>query len=359
MTSAAVELPGAATVRAQVTAVVDRFLADKARIAAEWGMPGEVTQCLRDFMASGGKRLRSLLCVTGWQAAGAQGDLDPVVRVAASLEMFHAFCLIHDDIMDESDSRRGAPTIHRRLAVRYGDDRGGPAAERAGAGAAILIGDLALAWSDELLHTAGLTPRQFGAVLPLIDVMRSEVVYGQYLDVTASGRPAPGVARALKTARYKTAKYTVERPLHIGAALAGADGALLAALSRFALPLGEAFQLRDDLLGVFGAPATTGKPVLDDLRGGRHTVLLALAAQRADAAQRNLLDRLVGSPDLDPDGAARVRRVLEATGARATVEAMIGARHGRALAALEDVPLAPCSLAALRRIAAAAVERAS
>ncbi|MFE2547432.1 polyprenyl synthetase family protein [Streptomyces sp. NPDC059355] len=359
MTAAAVELPDVDAVRRRVTTVLDRFLEAKARTAAELDLPAEVPQCLSDFLASGGKRLRPLLCVTGWQAANATGDLAAVLRVAASLEMFHAFCLIHDDVMDDSDIRRGVPTVHRRLAQQHRDGRSGSAADRAGASLAILIGDLALAWSDELLHTAGLTHRQLGAVYPLIDVMRSEVMYGQYLDVTGTGHSTPGVERALKTARYKTAKYTIERPLHIGAALAGADDTLLAALSRFALPLGEAFQLRDDLLGVFGTPATTGKPVLDDLREGRRTILLALAAQRADIAQQHVLDGLVGSPDLDPDGATRVRDVLEATGARTTVEAMITARYEQALAALEDVPAVPGTMATLRRIAALALERTS
>ncbi|MFF2789776.1 polyprenyl synthetase family protein [Streptomyces sp. NPDC058049] len=230
MTSVVSGLPDAAALRGQVTAVLDGFLEHKAGMAAGLRMPAEVTEYLRDFLAVGGKRLRPLLCATGWHAAYGHGMPKAVVRTAASLEMFHTFCLIHDDVMDDSGSRRGAPTLHRRLTQHHRNGRAAGAAERVGAGAAILIGDLALAWSHEPLHTADLTPAQLDAVLPLIDDMRSEVMYGQYLDITTAGHPTTDVDQALRIARYKTAKYTVERPLHIGAALADASLAVHEAL---------------------------------------------------------------------------------------------------------------------------------
>ncbi|ARZ71730.1 geranylgeranyl diphosphate synthase [Streptomyces albireticuli] len=359
MTAGAVELPGAAAVRGQVTVVLDGFLERKANAAAKLGMPAEVTECLRDFLAAGGKRLRPLLCVSGWQAAGGHGIPEGLIRTAASLEMFHAFCLIHDDIMDHSGSRRGAPTVHHRLARHHAPGRTVTAARHLGVSGAILVGDLALAWSDELLHTAGLTPSQLAAVLPLIHDMRSEVMYGQYLDVTAAGRPSADVERALRIVRYKTAKYTVERPLHIGAALAGAPLAVREALSAYALPVGEAFQLRDDLLGVFGAPEVTGKPSLDDLREGKHTVLVALALQRADAGRRSVLRTLLGAPCLDDAGGDRIRELLTATGARDAVEEMIGTLRAQALCALETAPFPPHATARLRKLADAATARAS
>ncbi|MGW2819002.1 polyprenyl synthetase family protein [Streptomyces sp. NPDC001415] len=358
MTAVAADSPDAAALLTRVTAVLKGFLEDKADGAGKLRMPLEVTQCLRD-LAVGGKRLRPLLCVTGWKAAGGHGTPRALVGVAASLEMFHAFCLIHDDVMDDSGSRRGAATIHRRLALHHGQGRSRSAAERVGTNCAILVGDLALAWSGELLHAAGLNPAQLGAVLPLVDDMRSEVMYGQYLDVTAAGRPTTDVDRALRIARYKTAKYTVERPLHIGAALARAPLPVYEALSAYALPVGEAFQLRDDLLGVFGIPQVTGKPATDDLREGKHTVLAALALQRADRHQRRALHALLGSSSLDEAEAAHLREILTATGARSEVENMIHSLRTQALHALDTAPFPPAAIAHLRQLTDSALARTS
>lgn len=350
MSTPAIDL---AALQTRVEAEMHTFLVAKTRGAEDRSLPLDVPAALRGFLAAGGKRLRPLLCVLGWHAADCgQGDDAAVIRTAAALEMFHAFCLIHDDIMDNSATRRGRPTVHRQVAARHGNDQ-------LGTSAAILIGDMALAWSDELLHSAGHPPHRLAALRRVIDVMRQEVIYGQYLDLMTTLGPLTDQEAALHVIRFKTAKYTVERPLHCGATMADAKADLHTALSRYALPLGEAFQLRDDLLGVYGRPDDTGKPVLDDLREGKHTVLLALAAQRADTAQRNLLDTLVGNQDLDHDGAARIRTVLDTTGARATVEDMIATRYTRALTALDAVPCPPPAAAALRHIAALAVERTS
>ncbi|RSS84146.1 polyprenyl synthetase family protein [Streptomyces sp. WAC06614] len=353
-----------AAARAAVDGVLADFLAEKAETAADGRLPAEVTELLSGFLAAGGKRLRPLLCVTGWHVAADADAIAPpaVVRAAAALEMFHAFCLIHDDFMDRSATRRGRPTLHRTLAARR--TRLGPrAASLVGDSCAVLIGDLALCWSGELLHTAGLSPSRLSAALSLMDTMRTEVMCGQYLDVTHSCTPAGagahegGLDVALQTIRYKTAKYTVERPLHLGAVLADAPGALLDALTAFALPLGEAFQLRDDLLGVFGHPDTTGKPRLDDLREGKHTVLLALGRSYAGPGDRDEIDALVGDPHLDEAGAARIRTLLTSTGARRRVETMISSRRDEALAALAHVAAPDPVLATLRSFVEAATER--
>lgn len=344
-------------VRAEVDLLLDDFLTAKARAAAAQSMPVEAGAILRDLLAAGGKRLRPLLCLTGWHVAGGQKRPRPVVQTAAALEMFHAFCLIHDDLMDRSDTRRGKPTVHRTLAAQHTHGRTGPAADHLGNSAAVLVGDLALFWSDELLHTADLSERQLSDVLPLIDAMRSEVIYGQYLDVTTTGTPDADVGRALAVCRYKTAKYTVERPLHIGAALAGAERALLEALSAFAIPVGEAFQLRDDLLGVFGNPATTGKPALDDLRDGKRTVLVCLALLHASRSQKDQLRELLGSPTLTEDQASAARDIIAATGADRMVEEMITERYGLALEKLKSAPVEPATIDALRRLADRSVRR--
>ncbi|MFB7272022.1 polyprenyl synthetase family protein [Streptomyces sp. NPDC056244] len=352
------------TVRTDVESILADFLDRKAKAAVAQRMPSEATEVLREFLLSGGKRLRPVLCVTGWHAAGGHGGIAPVLRVAAALEMFHAFCLIHDDVMDHSDTRRGRPAVHKALAALYRGGRTPAAADDVGAAAAVLVGDLALVWSDELLnghdengHDKGLSQVRRSRVLPLIDLMRTEVMYGQYLDLTATGRPTDDVERALAIIRHKTAKYTVERPLHIGAALGGADQQLLRRLSEFALPLGEAFQLRDDLLGVFGSEKETGKPALDDLRAGKHTVLAALALRACDIDQARLLRNLYGNPGLDEDGAASLRTVLQATGAPRRVESMIRERHDQALTHLQDTPLPGQVREWLRKMADQAVWR--
>lgn len=349
-------LPDLSSVRHEVSAALTGFLDAKDQAA-----PGTelryLTTTLRAFLTSG-KRLRSVLCVYGWQAAGGDGELATAIRAAASLELFQVFALVHDDVMDDSDVRRGQPSAHRALAAAY-TDSGGPQgrAEAHGLGAAVLLGDLALVWSDELLHTAVLEPSRLAQVVPLVAEMRSELMYGQLLDLQTTGRLTGDVETALHVIRYKTAKYTVERPLHIGAAVAGAAPAVLDACTAFGIPLGEAFQLRDDLLGVFGDPTETGKSILDDLREGKATVLMGLAFRRASPTDRQTLRDLVGRSDLDEDGAAEVRAVLESTGARQTVEEMITERRDAALTALDEAPFPEATTARLREIALAATDR--
>ncbi|MEV0277654.1 polyprenyl synthetase family protein [Streptomyces sp. NPDC050610] len=330
-----------AGIRSDVEAVLDGFLADKTHVGAGGGraIADEGAETLHAFLSGGGKRMRPILCAVGWCAGGGGPLPSKVLRVAGSLELFHAFALIHDDLMDCSSSRRGRPTVHRALSARYLPGRTAEAADRLGANAAMLIGDLALAWSDELLHTAGLTAGELARVLPVVDAMRTEVMHGQYLDLTSTGHPTPDVDRSLAISRYKTAKYTVERPLHIGAVLAGAEPPVLSALSAFALPAGEAFQLRDDLLGVYGDPAATGKPALDDLRDGKATALIALALQRASSAQISEVRPLLGCPTLTEAQAEVARDVISDTGARAQVEDMIHVRHEKAVQALRNADL--------------------
>ncbi|MFF7730935.1 polyprenyl synthetase family protein [Streptomyces sp. NPDC008001] len=353
------EPPDLARFRDQVEEVLVRFLDAKRAAAHASGLPAETTETLADFILSGGKRLRPVLCLLGWYTATTKPPPAPVVRVAAALEIFHDFCLIHDDVMDHSDLRRGHPTVHRALAAHHRHAHPPAAVDELGAHTAVLIGDLAFVWSDELLHTAGLTPAQTEAAWPLIDAMRAEVVHGQYLDLIQGIAPGTDLDAPLRVIRYKTAKYTVERPLHIGAALAGAGLALREALSAYALPLGEAFQLRDDLLGVFGDPTHTGKPNLDDLREGKHTLLIAHALRKADPRQRTLLHAALGDPDLDERTAARVRDILTTTGARATVEELIRDRQRQALTALADLPAPPPARHALYDVALAATTRRS
>ncbi|MGH3159076.1 MAG: polyprenyl synthetase family protein, partial [Streptosporangiaceae bacterium] len=241
-------------------------------------------------------------------------------------------------------------------------------AEAFGRGTAILLGDLLLAWTDELFQASGLPSAALGRGRTVLDLMRTEVMAGQYLDLLEQAAAMKGegearsvggtVASALRVAGYKTAKYTIERPLHLGAALAGPDNpALTSGYSAYGLPLGVAFQLRDDVLGVFGDPAETGKPAGDDVREGKRTVLVAIAREKATAAQARTLDRLLGDPSIGADGVAEFRALLTGTGALAECEMMIDRYVTEALAALDPLPATPEAKAALGALAIAATAR--
>ncbi|MET9083164.1 polyprenyl synthetase family protein [Streptomyces sp. NPDC004237] len=349
--------PDLAAARLDVDSVLRDFLDRK-----EESAPGpEMTPLFTTLrhLLTRGKRLRAQLCVTGWHAAGGNRETAGIATAAsAALELFQASALIHDDVMDASDTRRGRPSAHRALSAAYTACGGRSSrSDTHGLNAAVLLGDLALMWSDELLRDQ-VEPAALARALPVMAVMRSELVYGQYLDLLSTDHQLSGdVEAALRVVRYKTAKYTVERPLHIGAALAGGGTEVLDACSAFAIPLGEAFQLRDDLLGVFGDPAQTGKPVGDDLREGKSTVLLALAVQQADEDERHVLRTLVGRPDLAEEDILHVRAILEATGARERVEEMIAARRSAAVTALDQAPIPADTVGALHEIARIATAR--
>jgi geranylgeranyl diphosphate synthase type I len=283
-------------------------------------------------------------------------DEDALVRACASLELLHASALVHDDLMDASDTRRGRPATHRLFEDEHREAqwRGDP--EQYGAAAAILLGDLLLSWSDELLRRCGLPITQVAPALEVFDRCRAEVIAGQFLDVSVQARGRADVETAMTVLRYKSAKYSIERPLHIGAALGGADSAAMSELSAFGLPLGEAFQLRDDLLGVFGDPDATGKPAGDDLIEGKRTVLVALALDSAEPAAATLLDRSLGTA-LSVEQVAELRGIIDASGAHAQVEAVIGELAAHAVAALEKADIDEDARGVLRQLASAATQR--
>jgi geranylgeranyl diphosphate synthase, type I len=311
---------------------------------------------IAEYVLVAGKRVRPAFAYWGWRGTG-RPDEPGMVAAAASLELLHACALMHDDVMDGSETRRGRPALHRQFATLHAGAGFQGSPDNFGRSAAILLGDLALAWSFGMLRGCGLSAAELERGAPVYDQMCTEVTAGQYLDVLAQARPAASVDTALEVVRLKTAKYTVERPLHLGGALAGADTDLLDTYSRYGLPVGEAFQLRDDLLGVYGDPAVTGKPAGDDLREGKRTVLVALAARRAGPAGRATLERLVGDPALDRDGVAELRELIEGSGAVAEVEEMIAARVAAGVAALDDAPIDPVAGTALADLAVAAGQR--
>jgi geranylgeranyl diphosphate synthase type I len=333
-------------------------------------------------LLSGGKRFRALFCYWGWRAVSAHAEFDPldpldplggdddadldaVVSIAAGLEVFHAAALVHDDIMDNSALRRGQPSMHNAFATLHRDKGWGGSADAYGLSAALLLGDLLLGWSDELVD-AGVAVAgnvQAGqAARGEFARMRTEVTAGQYLDIfeEAAWRAMPDdehLSRAQRVIVFKSAKYSVEAPLVIGASLADGSLAQIAALREFGLPLGIAFQLRDDLLGVFGDPAVTGKPAGDDLREGKRTVLVTLARQKLPPSAARVFDELVGDRTLDADQIAMLQTAVRDSGAVDHVERAITHNLTRARAALADAPLAPSARQELTALADAATTR--
>ncbi|MGH3386942.1 MAG: polyprenyl synthetase family protein [Nocardioidaceae bacterium] len=341
---------------AQVQAELDTFLAARGDQLSELGPQLEPFLGAAAEAVGGGKRLRPAFCFWGWRAAGGDADDQRIVTAAAALELLHASALVHDDVMDDSATRRGLPAAHKQFSARHEKEGWPGRAGSFGVGAAILLGDLLLSWADQMLHASGLDPMVVDRALPYFDAMRTEVVAGQYLDLVAQNSGRTSVPEAMRVVRYKSAKYTVERPLHLGAALAGADQRMFGMLTSYGLPLGEAFQLRDDLLGVYGDPAVTGKPAGDDLREGKQTMLVALATERANPAQAVEFHRLFPAPT-DDAGVERLRAIIEATGARDRVEKLIARLSAAATTALDQAAFGDDVTAALHDLAAAATRR--
>ncbi|HEY5981404.1 MAG TPA: polyprenyl synthetase family protein [Microlunatus sp.] len=323
---------------------------------------------LTSRLLAGGKRLRPAFCVWGYvAAAGLEEDdarLDAVFAAAASLELLHASALVHDDVMDGSDTRRGDPSAHRQFeGIHLSQGRLGDP-EAFGRAGAILLGDLLVMWSVEMLERAGVPDSAVPGAQAVAQAMRTEVTCGQYLDVTAQSRPLGSdlehaLAAANRVVEYKSARYTVYRPAQLGAIIGGGSGELLDALAAYGSPLGRAFQFRDDLLGVFGDPEVTGKPVGDDLREGKRTVLIAYTMAHTDDAGRRLLAQRLGDPELDEDGVAALQQVIVDCGAHEAVETMITTQHDEAIAALAEPSISPAGREGLTALAAAAVHRST
>jgi geranylgeranyl diphosphate synthase type I len=285
---------------------------------------------------AGGKRLRPAFCYWGFIGVGGDPSDPRIVDAGAAFELMHAFALFHDDVMDDADSRRGAPTTHTVFAKDHALAGWAGESRRFGEGVAILVGDLAFVYADLLLETA---PPEAWRIW---NEMRVELNIGQFLDVAGSVQRVRDVESAERICRYKSGKYTIERPLHLGAAIADPHGHrnLLEGLSGYGLPLGDAFQMRDDVMGAFGDEALTGKPVGGDLREGKPTPLLARAVAAATPAQLIVLER-VGAPDLHDSEVADIQQVIVDTGALDELESHIAALTERAVTSLHQMDLDP------------------
>jgi len=321
----------------RLTALLDAEVARWNELTPDLARP---LDALRRLVMAGGKRLRPAFCFWGFVGAGGSPDDPAVIDAGAAFELLQAFALVHDDVMDGSATRRGSRTAHLAFADHHEQASWRGEGRRFGEGVAILIGDLAHVYADLLLRDA---PRP---VLEVWDELRIELNVGQYLDILGTARGDTDPEGARRIARYKSGKYTIERPLHVGAALAGRYEELRPALSGYGDPLGEAFQLRDDVLGAFGEDAVIGKPVGDDLREGKPTPLLAAATRSATRTQREVLGA-VGAPDLGDGDIRAIQQVLRDTGALAEVEDRIAALTSEALAAIEVADVTEEARAAL------------
>ncbi len=361
--AATVELAGA------ITDQLRQYLHDRRDEAAYIGGSegsdfGVLIAGLEDFVLSGGKRLRPVFAYWGWNAVATR-DPDPAVLLLFSaLELLHASALVHDDVIDESSTRRGRPTAHVHFAALHRDQnwRGSP--DQFGISAAILAGDLAQAWADDIVSQvsqASLSPDAQRRVQRVWADIRTEVLGGQYLDIVAEASGAESIASAMSVATFKTACYTVSRPLQLGAAAAADRPDVQAIFEQFGTDLGVAFQLRDDVLGVFGDPAVTGKPSGDDLRSGKRTVLVAEAmelADKSDPLAANLLRTSIGNQLTDAQ-VSQLRDVIESVGALAAAEDRIAALTQRALATLAAAPITATAKAGLSELAKTATNRSA
>lgn len=328
-------------VRSRVDAILERFLAAKrVDLAHADGVAAELVDELRRVVAAGGKRLRPLFCYWGFVAAGGS-DGREIVSASASLELLHTFAIIHDDVMDRSPLRRGQAATHVALA-RGGDTH-------TGLSAAILAGDLALVLSDELFCEAGFNGDPFMRAFRWYHRMRAEVVAGQYLDIAQrSGLTEDEIRRI---ARLKSGGYTVEKPLLIGAALADASPEIETTLSAYGIALGEAFQLRDDVLGAFGDQDVTGKDAHGDFREGKRTLLVSRAFAAASSSDRSFLESRLGRADLSAADAERIRGIIRATGALDATLQTIDDLRRIAMSALNAAHLPSAAAAALAELA--------
>ncbi|MFE9118361.1 polyprenyl synthetase family protein [Streptomyces sp. NPDC007172] len=343
-----------AAFKARVDEVLRQFVGAEADLlSAVDPLLAPVARQLEAAVADG-KRLRSAFCYWGWRAVG-QPDSEALVRAAAAMELVHAAAVVHDDLIDDSPLRHGRPTAH--IALR-GAVRRRPRAVAAARSLAMLVGDLLMSLAGQLFATSGLPAAYLARARPLWSLLARDLIAGECLEILRTGTQ-PDTSASLKVIRYKTAKYTVEQPLLIGAALAGAGERLRQGYSAYGLPLGEAFQLRDDLLGLFGDPARTGKANTDDVRGHRPTALLAETWRLADDRHRERLAALLGRRDLDEEGLAEVRAVMRELKAPDRIEVMIGERVDEALTVLDTLNAPAPATAALTALARSAAIRLS
>jgi geranylgeranyl diphosphate synthase type I len=333
------------SVRRDVDARMRGFFDAQVAVSTDFGTPvAEITEAVEELCLRGGKRLRAALVVAGYKSAAPNADLDPALDAGVALELLHGYFLVHDDWMDQDAIRRGGPAVHAALARRYGS-------VHLGAAAAILGGDLLVALAGDMISKLEVPARRLPPILAAFSEMQIHAVAGQQLDLVSDDRDAE------RMYELKTGSYTVRGPLVVGAHLAGGSRRLVAALERFAMPVGVAFQHRDDLIGTFGDPAETGKPFASDLKAGKRTLLYLHGLEKAKGADKKALTAAWGNPKATKKQLERAVAALEGVGARAEIEARIDALVQTGLEALESKALSTTGRDLLRGAAEALAYR--
>lgn len=335
---------------------VDEFVADHCAADLRGAGLDVAADVLVGFVGSG-KCLRSTFMFLGWLCGAAPSHA--ALRAAASLELLHAFALLQDDVMDCSALRRGRAAAHVQFADWHRDGGLSGSSERFGESAAVLLGDLCLVWAEQMLRDSGLDQASLSRTWPRYDAMRSELAVGQFADLVNDVGVMPTLGEVLEVARRKSGNYTVRRPLEIGAAMAGCGDHLMIRLGRYGDAVGEAFQLRDDLLGIFGSPAITGKPVGADLTERKATSVVVAAHHMADPSLRHQLAELMSAADLEEADVERWRTLIAATGAVQRIEEMIDDRLRGASRWIDDAQLDDGVRSALLNMASVCTLRAA
>ena len=345
-----------ADIRDLVRAHLTDFVANQC-LAELAGANVDVAGAVLSGFVDGGKYVRSTFMYLGW-LCGAQEDR-AALRASASLELFHAFALMQDDVMDESPLRRGRPSAHVALGQWHRAHGLSGSSDRFGESTAVLLGDLCLVWASKMLRESGVAPEALARVWPRYDDMRIELAVGQFADLVNDSQSFPTLEAVLDVLRRKSGNYTVRRPLEIGAAMAGCTPEVIDVIGRYGAAIGEAFQLRDDLLGVFGSPTVTGKSVGTDLSSHKATSVVVAAHQLADAGLRRQLAELMSTPELGPAEVEHWRALITVSGAVQWIEQLIDDRVAEALGCLDTAGIPGIAGAALEDMAVVCTERAA
>ena len=342
--------------RSEIDGVLVDFTHTRSKALVDIGSELQpVAAAMTEFITDGGKRFRPIFAYLGFLGTGAVPRHE-ILKACTALELVHVCALIHDDVMDGSDTRRNKPAIHKLFQALHDESSYQGNSERFGLASAILLGDLALVWADRLLVESGISREEFISAQEVFSDMRDELMAGQYLDVLEGALATTSVERSLKVARFKSGKYSIERPLHFGAALAGKTE-FNETYSKFGLPLGEAFQLRDDVLGVFGDPKVTGKPAGDDIREGKRTVLVAVTMENSTPAERKIVTSALGNQLLTDVEVQEIQGIIKATGALAEVEKLITELTDEAISALRHSAVEGRIASVLEEMAIIATQR--
>ncbi|MBN1653603.1 MAG: polyprenyl synthetase family protein [Deltaproteobacteria bacterium] len=324
-------------IRARVNARLQAFFAEKRRIVSRLAPPScELIDEIADLTLRGGKRLRPITLFVGFRSASPEGDPEDTLEASIALELLQTYLLIHDDWMDQDERRRNGPTIHAKLEKIRGN-------KHLGGCLSVVAGDLACGYAWEAINQAPFRQERKREALQEFATMHQDIVLGQHLDLISHQE----IERMYD---LKSGSYTVRGPLKLGAILGDATREQLEILNDLSRPIGIAFQLRDDLLSAFGKGEKLGKPVGNDLRAGKHTLLVSEAMKLMSAGQKRAFERVLGNKEATDDDVAQALGLLVDCGAKQTIEQRIGALSQEARQRISESPLSPQGVALLLQL---------